>query len=217
MLECDPGWLDDVVRAKRSQRLPVVLTRQEVERLLAALDGVAWSMAMLLYGSGLRLRECLRLRVQDIDVTRNEILVREGKGDEDRVTMLPAAVKTPLLKHLDRVRRLHERDLQAGFGGVQLPHALAASIPMPTGNGAGRGCFRPRGSAPIRASVPRSATMSTRRCRSGQFARRGAVRGSRRRLVRTRCAIVLLRICSRLGTTSERCRSCSGTAMSPRR
>ena len=94
VLECDPGWLDDVVRAKRPQRLPVVLTRQEVERLLAALDGVAWIMAMLLYGSGLRLMECLRLRVKDIDFTRNEILVREGKGDKDRVTMLAAAVKT---------------------------------------------------------------------------------------------------------------------------
>jgi integron integrase len=129
VLECDPGWLDDVVRAKRPWRLPVVLTRQEVEGLLAALGGVAWIMAMLLYGSGLRLMECLRLRVKDIDFTRHQILVREGKGDKDRVTMRPAAVKTPRLKHLDRVRRLHERDLQAGLGGVQLPHALARKYP----------------------------------------------------------------------------------------
>ena len=126
---CDPGWLDDVVRAKRPRRLPVVLSRQEVEALLAALDGVAWIMAMLLYGSGLRLMECLRLRVKDIDFARGEILVREGKGDKDRVTMLPAAVKDRLLKHLDRVRRLHERDLQVGLGCVQLPHALARKYP----------------------------------------------------------------------------------------
>jgi integrase len=129
VLERDPGWLDDVLRAKRPRRLPVVLARQEVERLLAALDGVAWTMAMLLYGSGLRLMECLRLRVKDIDFTRSEILVREGKGDRDRVTMLSIAVKAPLLRHLDRVHRLHERDLQAGLGHVQLPHALARKYP----------------------------------------------------------------------------------------
>lgn len=129
VLGCDLGWLDDVVRAKRPRRLPVVLIRQEVEGLLAAIDGVAWIMAVLLYGSGLRLMECWRLRVKDLDFTRNEIVVREGKGSKDRVTMLPAAVKAPLLKHLDRVRRLHERDLKAGLGRVQLPHALARKYP----------------------------------------------------------------------------------------
>ena len=129
VLECDPGWLDDVVRAKRPRRLPVVLTRPEVEALLTVLDGVAWIMATLLYGSGLRLRECLRLRVKDIDFTQNEILVGEGKGNKDRVTMLPAAVKEPLLRHLGRVRRLHERDVQAGLGRVQLPSALARKYP----------------------------------------------------------------------------------------
>ncbi|MBI5503413.1 MAG: phage integrase N-terminal SAM-like domain-containing protein, partial [Deltaproteobacteria bacterium] len=88
----DPGWLDDVARAKRPQRLPTVLTRPEVEAILGALDGVSWIMAALLYGAGLRLTECLRLRVKDIDFTRNEILVREGKGNKDRVTMLPLTV-----------------------------------------------------------------------------------------------------------------------------
>jgi integron integrase len=128
-----PGWLDDVVRAKRPRRLPVVLTRPEVEALLAALDGVSdgvsWIMALLLYGSGLRLMECLQLRVKDVTFTRNEILVREGKGNKDRVTMLPAAVKEPLLAHLDGVRRLHGRDLTAGYGRVRLPHALARKYP----------------------------------------------------------------------------------------
>jgi integron integrase len=130
VLECDPGWLDDVVRAKRRQRLPVVLTRQEVEALLAALRGVLWLMAMLLYGAGLRLREGLRLRVKDIDFTRNEIVVREGKGNKDRVTMLPAAVKGALAAaHLERVRALRERDLRGGLGRVALPGALARKYP----------------------------------------------------------------------------------------
>jgi integron integrase len=125
----DPGWLDDVVRAKRPQRLPVVLTRPEVAALLAALDGIPWLMAMVLYGSGLRLMECLRLRVKDVDFTRHEILVREGKGNMDRVTMLPGAVKDSLAMHLDRVRGIHERDLKVGFGRVQLPAALAQKYP----------------------------------------------------------------------------------------
>jgi integron integrase len=129
VLGCDPGWLEGIVRAKRPQRLPVVLSRQEVSALLAALDGMDWIMAMLLYGAGLRLRECLRLRVKDVDFDRNEILVREGKGNKDRVTMLPASVREPLAAHLERVRTVHERDLKAGFGRVQLPDALARKYP----------------------------------------------------------------------------------------
>lgn len=129
VLECDPGWLDEVVRAKRPQRLPTVLRRDEVTALLQAMRGVSWLMAMLLYGAGLRLRECLRLRVKDIDFSRNEVLVREGKGNKDRVTMLAVAVKEPLLAHLGRVRRLHEADLKAGFGRVQLPDALRRKYP----------------------------------------------------------------------------------------
>jgi len=129
VLGCDPGWLDDIVRAKRPQRLPVVLTQAEVGALLAALTGVRWIMTTLLYGSGLRLKECLRLRVKDVEFTRNEIVVREGKGKKDRVTMLPAAVEEPLAAHLVRVRRLHEKDLRAGLGRAQLPNALARKYP----------------------------------------------------------------------------------------
>jgi len=129
VMGCDPGWLDDIVRAKRPQRVPVVLTRSEVEALLAVLHGVSWLLAMLLYGAGLRLMECLRLRVKDIDISRNEIVVREGKGNKDRVTMLPVAVKERLVAHLGRVRRLHDADLRAGFGHVALPDALAQKYP----------------------------------------------------------------------------------------
>ena len=129
VLGCAPGWLGDIVRAKRPERLPVVLTRPEVQALLAALDGVAWIMAVLLYGSGLRLMECLRLRVKDVEFDRHEILVREGKGNKDRVTMLSAAVVPKLRVHLEGVRRLHAADLAAGFGRVLLPDALARKYP----------------------------------------------------------------------------------------
>jgi integrase len=159
----DPGWLEGVVRAKRPRRLPVILTRPEVSALLGALHGVSWIMAMLLYGAGRRLRECLRLRMKDIDFDRNEIVVREGKGNKDRVTMLPVSVKEPLATHLERVRRLHERDLTAGFGRVQLPDALPGNTPPPTATGVGSGSSRPRRSAATRVLASRSGTTSTSR------------------------------------------------------
>lgn len=122
-------WLDNVERAKAPKRLPVVLTRAEVQALLTRLEGTHWLMASLLYGAGLRLMECLRLRVQDVDFTRKEILVRDGKGFKDRVTMLPAALAAPLQAHLERVRELHRQDLAAGFGAVHLPYALERKYP----------------------------------------------------------------------------------------
>ena len=122
-------WLDQVEKAKAPQRLPVVLTRAEVQALLSRLEGVPWLVASLLYGSGLRIMECLRLRVKDVDFSRREILVRDGKGFKDRVTMLPAALLQPLRDHLLRVRRLHEDDLAAGGGQVYLPYALERKYP----------------------------------------------------------------------------------------
>jgi integron integrase len=129
VLELDLPWLDGVVRAKRPERLPVVLTREEVAAVLRPLTGVPRLMASLLYGSGLRLLECCRLRIQDIDFARNQIVVRGGKGDKDRVTMLPAVVKADLARHLQTVRAQHERDLQRGAGWVELPGALARKYP----------------------------------------------------------------------------------------
>jgi integron integrase len=129
VLHTEVGWLDHLVRAKRPARLPVVLTRPEVEALLAGMHGVAWIMATVLYGSGLRLMECHRLRVKDVDFARREILVREGKGNKDRVTMLPACVVEPLTTHLQRVAMVHRRDLEAGFGRVLLPEGLARKYP----------------------------------------------------------------------------------------
>ena len=118
------GWLNDIVPAKRPQRLPTVLTQQEARSLLSAVHGTPWLIANLLYGAGLRLTEGLRLRVKDIDFTTNQIVVREGKGDKDRITMLPTVVKEPLTAHLIRVRTLHQQDLERGFGRVALPDAL---------------------------------------------------------------------------------------------
>lgn len=117
------------VRAKRPKRLPTVLTKDEVAAVLAHLSGPYHLMAQLLYGSGLRLMECLRLRVKDIDVTQQQIVVRDGKGMQDRVTLLPARVIEPLQVHLQQVHQLHQRDLARGYGAVYLPFALERKYP----------------------------------------------------------------------------------------
>ena len=120
--------LDQVVRAKLPVRVPLVLNRDEVADVLSRLRGEAWLMASLIYGSGLRLLECARLRIKDLDLERQELTVRDGKGGKDRVTVLPASLRGPLSRHLERVRRLHERDLSRGVA-VALPGALAAKYP----------------------------------------------------------------------------------------
>ncbi len=129
VLSIELPWLQDVVRAKRPARLPVVLTRREVEAVLARLDGRDWLMASLLYGAGLRLMECVRLRVKDIDFAMRQIVVRDGKGAKDRVTMLPEKLLSPLHLQLEKAKAVHEADLAAGFGEVYLPYALAQKYP----------------------------------------------------------------------------------------
>lgn len=126
--ELDPLDLD-AIRAQKPQRLPTVLTRAEVQKVLAQLTGEPLLMARLLYGSGLRLMECLRLRVKDVDFELRQITVREGKGDQDRVTMLPQAIIPALQEHMVHVRALHNRDLEQGHGCVYLPNALARKYP----------------------------------------------------------------------------------------
>jgi integron integrase len=125
----DLPWLDDVTRARRPSRLPVVLSADEVKALLQQLSGPKWLMASLLYGAGLRLLECLRLRIHDIDFGMRQILVRNGKGGKDRVTVLPDPVKDPLERQFNRVRIFHERDLADGYGEVYLPFALERKYP----------------------------------------------------------------------------------------
>ena len=121
--------VENVIRARVTRRLPVVFTKQEVTAVLKNLSGSAYLAAALMYGAGLRLMECLRLRVKDLDFSRNEITVREGKGDKDRITMFPAAVKEQMRQHLLKVKLVHQHDLASGFGEVSLPQALAKKYP----------------------------------------------------------------------------------------
>lgn len=121
--------IHDVERARKPQRLPVVLTRDEVAAILAQLDGVPFLQASLLYGAGLRLSECLRLRVHDVEFASRRIVVRDGKGAKDRLTMLPRSIVEQLRTHIDATRFVHDRDLTLGFGATILPHALARKYP----------------------------------------------------------------------------------------
>jgi integron integrase len=129
VLEVDLPWLEDVVRARRPLRLPTVLTRGEVAQVLDAMDGVPRLVAIMLYGAGLRLLECLQLRVKDVDFAGHLVRVRAGKGNRDRVALLPEIVRGPLAEHLDRVRRVHRRDVERGGGRVRLPSAMAKKLP----------------------------------------------------------------------------------------
>lgn len=125
----DIGRIDGVVRAKAPRRLPVVLTRDEVRRMLGRLEGTSRLVVAILYGSGLRLQECLHLRIKDVDLGAGEIRVRRGKGGHDRITMLSQSVRADLQAHLSRVRRLHQRDRARGAGFVELPDALRRKLP----------------------------------------------------------------------------------------
>jgi integron integrase len=129
VLAIELPWLDNVTRAAQVQRLPTVLSREEVRSLLARLEGTPWLIASLLYGSGLRLMEGMRLRVKDLALERGELIVRQGKGGKDRVTMLPAALATPLRAHLARLRAWFEEERRRDRPGVSLPCALARKFP----------------------------------------------------------------------------------------
>ena len=129
ILNHDLDWLKNVKSAKRSERVPVVLTKSEVEALLSALDGTYWMAGHILYGAGLRIMECVRLRVKDIDFEMNQITVRDGKGKKDRRTVLPNVIKDNLKRHLMKVKALHENDLSKGYGEVYLPFALERKYP----------------------------------------------------------------------------------------
>ena len=129
VLSREIGDLGEVIRARKSRHIPVVMTREEVKAVLSNLAGDKWLMASLMYGAGLRLMECLRLRIQDVDFARNEITIRDGKGAKDRITMLPQSLAAPLREHLQRVKMVHEKDLSDGWGRVQMPYALDRKYP----------------------------------------------------------------------------------------
>jgi len=145
------GELGEVIRARKPKRLPVVMTRDEVKAVLAQLTGDKWLMASLMYGAGLRLMECLRLRVQDIDFARNEITVRDGKGAKDRITMLPESLKKSLQEHLRKVKAIHERDLAEGWGRVQMPQR-ARRLALAVGLSAGKKVEESKNGRPRSAS-----------------------------------------------------------------
>lgn len=125
VLKIELPWMENFQRAKRPRYLPIVLSEQEVSRVLSLLEGVPWLVASLLYGSGLRLLEALRLRVQDVMLSRNQLMVRHAKGGKDRRTILPKALVLPLERQLEQAKKVHQRDLEAGYGAVSLPIALA--------------------------------------------------------------------------------------------
>lgn len=130
VLDIDLPWMNDVTRAKKPKKLPVVLTRDEVSRLLLQADGGDMGLPIrLLYGTGMRLLEVCRLRVKDVDLERREIIVRDGKGAKDRVTMLPDSLRQPVIQQIERTTEWFARDRQAGLDGVYLPHALARKFP----------------------------------------------------------------------------------------
>ena len=124
VLKKEIGEFENLIRAKKPRKLPVVFTRQEVKEVLLQLDGVNWLLGQLLYGAGLRVMECVRLRIKDIDFGYDQLVVRDGKGKKDRVTMLPGIIGNDLQRHLQKVKKIHEIDLNAGFGAVFLPYAL---------------------------------------------------------------------------------------------
>jgi len=130
VLNVDLPWLDNVVRATRPRRLPSVLTQKEAQRVIANLPGVYWLIGGLLYGGGLRLTESLRLRIKDLELDQLRVLVRNGKGAKDRVTIVPSTLVTPLRTHVSKMRELHLQAIEQGCGGVELPHALDRKYPQ---------------------------------------------------------------------------------------
>lgn len=164
VLGAELPWLDKVTRAKRPRHLPVVLTRDEVRAVLGKMEGVYGLQARVLYGAGMRLMEVGRLRVKDVEFARGEIVVRDGKGAKDRVTMLSESVKADLQAHLARRRDLFERDLHAGKASVYLPDALARKYPNASTAGAGSMFSHREAIRSTRAAARSDGTIWTRSC-----------------------------------------------------
>ena len=217
VLHIEIGPIENVPRARMPVRVPVVLSRDEVARIMKHLDGVTWMMVALLYGAGLRLQECLELRVKDIDRERRQIVIRRGKGQKDRPTVLPTAVVEPLARHLEAVKRQHEAISREGWAESCCPSRSTANTRTHPPNGVGSSCFPRLGSVPIRdGGHRRGFTCTNPSCRKPSRTRRGRPR-SRSVSAHTLSGTRLRHTCSRMATTSGRCRSCSGTRTSARR
>jgi site-specific recombinase XerD len=182
------GSIDDVAHAKQPHRIPVVLTQDEVRAVLAHLSDTTWIMATLLYGAGLRLLECLRLRVKDVGFTYNHIVVRDGKGRKDRVTMLPQQVKAPLQRHLHDVQHLHVQDVQAGAGHVYLPYALERKYPNANREWVWQYVFPPRSYLGTHGRASSGGITSTSWSCSGRCTRLSGRQRSPKQRVVIRCA-----------------------------
>jgi integron integrase len=204
-------WLDNVTRATRPRRLPVVLSRDEVRAVLARLPGTAGLVARLLYGSGLRVSEALRLRVKDLALDRRALVVRDGKGGKDRVTVLPEAVLPELRAHLGRLREWYGEERRRGGPGVSLPAGLGRKYPRAATEW-GSTCSPRRGPAATRTPAARCGTTCTRACCSGRCGRRRCRPASRSPRPRTPSATASPPTCSRTAATSARFRNCSATA-----
>ena len=224
----DLPWLAGIGRPQAPRRLPVVLSHGEVAAVLEAIESVEHRLfAELLYGTGMRLMEGLRLRVKDVEFERSAIVVREGKGRKDRVVMLPAALVPALQAQLRKARQLWQQDRADGIAGVQLPDALERKYPrapfawgwfwvFPQACGRSiRAAATPTAVAAMAA--PSAATMRSTRASSARSSARSSLRASTSRRCRTRCAIRLRRTCCRPATTSAPSRSCSATPTSARR
>ena len=202
----------DVARATKPERLPVVLSRPEIAKLLPEFKGLRRLMFELMYGAGLRHRECRRLRVKDVCFDEGHIVVRSGKGDQDRITVLPQRPREALREQIEAVRRLHQRDLDEGFGAVYLPYALERKYPNENREFGWQWVFpaAAAGQGSALGEIPppsRVGGVSLRTSSSGRW----TGWGSPRTPCRIRCATVLRRTCWRTGRISARCRSCSGT------
>jgi integron integrase len=214
VLAIDLPWLDDVESAKPSRRLPVVLTPREGRLLLNELSGTMGLIVSLLYGTGMRLLEGLRLRVKDIEFERREVIVRDGKGGKDRVTVLPENLILPLQQQLAVAKRLHQQDLADGFGEVWLPNALALKYRNAAKAWGWQYVSPRRCGRAIRAAARSGAIISIRNRCSAPCAKRRGARASQSPCHRTCCGIRLPRTCCRRATTSVRCRNCSATRIS---
>ena len=212
VLEREFGWLDDVVRAKKPKHLPVVFTPEEAMAIIGELSGRArWLMGMQLYGGGLRLNECLRQRVKDLDFERLQVMVRDGKGEKDRVTLLPRGGRGAVEGALGNVRKAHERALAEGYAGVELPYALARKYPNADREWGWQYVYpADRPSRDPRSGAWRGITWTSRSCRR-RCMRRSESWVSRNRPAATPFVILSPRICWPRGRISAPCKSCWGT------
>lgn len=208
------GEMSGIVRAKRPRRLPTVLTQNEIGQILSRLKGTHWLIACILYGSGLRLMESVRLRVKDIDFAHQALFARNAKGGKDRIVTLPGELNVPLRRHLAGRRTTFERDILDGAATVYLPYGSSENIPARQVPGAGSTSFLLPVLAGIPVPGPFGVTTSTRVACNGRFVVRCVKRVSRSRPLATLCGIHSPHICSKGEWTSAPCRSNSGTPTS---